>query len=391
LPEPMYSNQVYWIDVTIDKAGYDHVEIDQSSDICARGFFEETAPSWSNDPYTFKLADPILGIISFNPNAQNRYEYTAFGKRPIKASIDYRIYDPRIIREDKVVPDVDDSAERIPVKLALRFILDAGEPGVIGDGDATDNPDEPTFEGLMREYNGRPQLGQITTISDDVTIKYSVIIVDLKTGLRVGVPLSATSSDGAPLYTSDFIDYKTGVVNLPGPAAAAAIDKACLIEYNNNIKYRNVDLRGRNLRFLYRADGDWSVQCQKAYSYYSRVYDAESVNYYRFYLTDRNRLLFAPCDAGKTVSVDYTYVTTGDNVEHRVVGQEYQISDTSSDVSEDNGCYYVNISVPTGSSDEDYTITRVSVIGTSFMARVIWRDGKNWRHVDLNTNLVRDK
>ncbi|MCE5322473.1 hypothetical protein LLG46_04055 [bacterium] len=366
-------------------SGYDVVGIQESSDTCARGFslLGESDP-WTSDPYTYKLSDSILGIISFNPNAQDRYEYTAYGKRPIEASIDYRIYDPRIIREDKVIPDVSDNAERIPIKLALRFILNAGAPSDITDGDPTDNPDEPTFEGLMRQYNGRPQLGRKITISDDLTIKYSMLIVDLKTGLRVGVPESSGSGTGVPLYTSDFVDYKTGVVNLPGPAAASD-DRACLIDYSNNIIVKNVDLRGRNLRFLYRADGDWSVQCNKAYANYSRVYEPSSVEYDKYCLVDSNRLLFAPCDAGKTVSVDYTYVTTSDNVEHRVVGRACQISDTASDVSDQNGCYYVDIKVPA----TNYTITRVSVIGTSFIARVIWRDGKHWRHVDLDTNLVR--
>jgi hypothetical protein len=33
-----------------------------------------------------------------------------------------------------------------------------------------------------------------------------------------------------------------------------------------------VPLADRHVRFFYRADGDWSVQCQKAYSYYQREY-----------------------------------------------------------------------------------------------------------------------
>ncbi|MEN6355693.1 MAG: hypothetical protein ABFD83_01265 [Armatimonadota bacterium] len=377
-----------WQTVTIDPpSGYDVIGIQESSDTCARGFLPLGAgAAWTSDPYTYKLADSVLGIISFNPNAQNRYEYTAYGKRPIEASIDYRIYDPRIIREDKVVPDVDDSAGNIPVKLALRFILNAGKPDDITDGDATDNPDEPTFEGLMREYEGRPQLGRKITIADDLTIRYSMLIVDLKTGLRVGVP-STVAGKGIPLYTDEFIDYKTGVVKLPGPGATGN-NIACLIDYNNDIQVSTIDLRGRNLRFLYRADGDWSVQCNKAYANYSRVYDKSGIDYYHYCLSkdNPNRLLFAPCDAQKTVSVDYTYVTTSDNIEHRVVGRACQISDMASDSPGEDGYYYLDIKVPTS---DTYTITRISVIGTSFMARVIWRDGKHWRHVDMDTNLVR--
>jgi len=368
-----------WQEVIINyPAGYDPVGVEPNTDTCARGF-KVSSGNWSADPYEFKLADPILGVLAFNPNAQRLYEYTALGKRPIEARIDYRIYDPRIIREDKVVPDVSDEAEDIPIKLALRFILDAGDPDTIGDGDPTDNPDEPTFEGLMRGIDGRPQLGTEARDADDLIIPFSMMIVDLKTGFRVGVPNPGKPDEGIPI---DSIDYKTGVVNLPL--------SGCLMDYENKIQ-ATVDLRDRYLRFFYRADGDWSVQCQKAYSNYSRVYDKDLIDYCHYYHTgglNDNRLLFAPCDAEKAISVDYTYIVispkTGEvdgTGEHRVVGQACRISDTY----DGDGYYFVDIPVPVTS----YEIKRIAVIGTSFKARVIWRDGKRWRYVDQETNLIR--
>ncbi|MCE5315698.1 MAG: hypothetical protein ABFD49_07955 [Armatimonadota bacterium] len=388
----LLSNTTYSITVTITvPAGYTHVSIDPQSDTCARGFIPlSPSDSWTSDPYTFKLADPIIGVIAFNPSAQNLYEYTALGKRPIEARIDYRIYDPRIIREDKLVPEVSDSAKEIPIKLALRFILSAGEPDKIGDGDPTDNPDEPTFEGLMRCIDGDkiPQLGTKADDADkDLIISYSMIILDMQTGLRVGVP-SSTAGEGVPIDGDDWVDYKTGVVYLPGPMALTA-DKACLIDYNNNIQVTGVDLRGRNLRFYYRADGDWSVQCHKAYSNYTRVYGMTETDYCHYYLEGNNStstywLFFSPCDAEKTVSVDYTYSGT-DGVEHRIVGRAFKISDTSIDDISGNEHYYVDLDLP-----NSYKITRISVMGISFTARVIWRDGTHWRYVDMDTSMVRD-
>ena len=369
---------ISWQEVKIDPpSSYDAIGVEPNTDTCARGFILVTSGNWSADPYEFKLADPILGVLAFNPNAQRLYEYTSLGKRPIEAHIDYRIYDPRIIREDKVVPDASDSAESIPIKLALRFILDAGDPNTIDDGDPTDNPDEPTFEGLVRGIDGKPQLGVETKDAGDLIIPFSMMIVDLKTGFRVGVPNPSNSSEeGIPI---DSIDYKTGVVNLPL--------SGCLMDYENKIQ-ATVDLRGRQLRFFYRADGDWSVQCQKAYSNYSRVYDDDLIDYCHYRLVDGNRLLFAPCDAEKTVSIDYTYIALNPKSEmpdgtgeHRVVGQSCQISDTD----DGNGYYYVDIPVPVSS----YEIKRIAVIGTSFKARVIWRDGKHWRYVDQETNIIR--
>ncbi|MHB9037591.1 MAG: hypothetical protein ACYC64_13065 [Armatimonadota bacterium] len=366
-----------WVEVPLPTnaaSGYDPIEVEPNTDICSRGFrMLDSAFSWPDDPYTFKLSDSILGVLAFNPSAQDLYEYTALGKRPVEARIDYRIYDPRILREDKVVPDAAPGAKDIPIKLALRFILNAGKPGEIDDGDPTDNPDEPTFEGLMRGtlVNGvaRPQLGQELTAFEELIIPYSMLIVDLQTGLRVGV-----QGSGIPV---DAIDYKTGVVHLPVYGS--------LIDYGGAIIADNVPLAGRNLRFFYRADGDWSVQCHKAYANYSRVYEATAVDYCHFCLAQTNRLLFAPCDAGKTVAVDYTYAASDDSGEHRVVGQACQISDYSDPTS---GRYFLDLEVPVAAG-QTYEIKRISVMGTSFTARVIWRDGKHWRHVDMDTSLVR--
>ena len=87
-------------------SGWTVLEIDEGSESCARGFTEQVGSGWSaNDPYEFKLADPIIGTIAFNPSGNGAFEYTAFGLRPLQARISYRRYDPRIIREDKVVPD----------------------------------------------------------------------------------------------------------------------------------------------------------------------------------------------------------------------------------------------------------------------------------------------
>lgn len=143
-----------WIEVPVPTAGLPNgaeiVGVERYSDTCARGFIaKDPAADWSDSPYEYYIADSLLGIIAFNPKGYGLYEYTARGIRPIVARIDYLIYDLRILREDKVVPPPGTGASEIPVKLPLRFILDAGDPIDQHDGSATDNPDEPTFEGLV--------------------------------------------------------------------------------------------------------------------------------------------------------------------------------------------------------------------------------------------------
>ncbi len=338
-----------WIEVPVEgvPAGYTVTEIEDRTETCARGFIE-TKTGW-HDPYEFMLVDSIIGVIAFNPAGHGMYEYTAKGVRPIEARINYLINDPRIIREDRVIPPPQQGARNIPVKLALRFILDIG--------DATDNPDEPDgYPGLVTDYSGA------------VAVPLPVLIMDLSTGWRVNLPPGS-------------VDFKTGVVTLP-----LNVD---LVDYNGDPQ-ATVPVAGRHFRFLYRADGDWSVQCSKAYVSYTRRYSGGDLDYRTYRIQPdvnkpgrlSNRFLFAPCEGLKTVAIDYSYVTP-DGVEHKVSGESHQIEyDPLRDV------WCVDLPVPSNAYiPRD---SRVVVVGTSFTARVIWRDGKNWRYVSMDTQLMKN-
>lgn len=376
-----------WVEVpvTVDP-GYTLSEIESGTDSCARAFVQVKPKGWSSDPYEFTLVDQVLGVIAFNPIAKNTSEYTARGWRPITARIDYRIYDPRIIREDKVVGTPNEQRDyggsvqpSTSIKLALRFILNAGLPDNISDGDPTDNPDEPTFEGLVRT-----RLGMLVTSATDLTVEQSMLIIDLETGLRVDM-------------TNVKIDFESGVVHLP--------NYADLIDWQSKPVTANVSLVGKHLRFFYRADGDWSVQCQKAYTYYLRKYDKSRTDYCHFKVwndlntdgtTKASYLLFARCDAGKTVSVDYTYRDNSGDRPHRVVARAYKISDDWVDdpdtpaTADKIHCPYVKLALPADTYLDTSPRSRLMVVGTSFRARVVWRDGKQWRFRDIDTTLTRN-
>lgn len=327
-----------WRPVQIDlPPGYSFVEVEEDTDTCARAFVQVAGGSWNpNDPYEFALADPILGVISFNPVGHGMYEYTASGLRPIEARIDYLVYDLRIIREDRVVPAPADGADQIPVKLSLRFILDLGDP--------TDNPNEERYEGL----------------APGLDVRVPLLMIDLSTGLRVDM-------------TNVDIDFSVGQVILPL--------EANLLDWSGAVVAENEKLTGKHLRFFYRADGDWTVQCQKAYARYIPEHGTTQVDYRHFKQVARsNRLLFAPCEYGKTVSVDYTYIGS-DGTERKVVGESHRIGNDPI-----NGDYRIDLRPPGGG-----TINRIyAVVGTTFKVRVIWRDGRSWRHVDVETNLTRN-
>lgn len=337
---------------------YSITEVDPSSDSCARGFeMLDLGENWNpNDPYEFKLPDEIIGIVAFNPIAHGLMEHTGQGLKPIRARIDYLLLDSRIIREDRTISDPVDSTGDIPVKLSLRFILKLH--------DQTDNPNE--FP------DGYP--GLLIGADRTTTFTESTLAVDLATGLRV-LPHNGTGLDQC-------IDFVNGIVNLP--------QNCDLIDHGGNTTQENVPMAGRHVRFYYRADGDWSVQCQKAYSTYVADRTPGNVVDYRHFRQDfsvsPNRLWFAQSEAGKTVSVDYTY-SDGSNssalpVERKVVGEMHKISEQTDSGSYSNACF-IDLSVPGG-----WPLRRVTVVGTSFRVRVVWRDGKAWRHVDMDTNLV---
>ena len=193
------------------------------------------------------------------------------------------------------MPGISPPTPSIPIKLALRFILNIG--------DATDNPNEATYQGLVRDHYG------------NVAVPLPLLIMDIASGLRVNVPTAN-------------IDFQSGIVYLPVTSD--------LLDYTGKVQAENVQLEGRHLRFYYRADGDWSVQVSKAYISYGRKWgDISSVDYRSFIAeTDDNgnmtgRLFFAACEIGKTVNVDYEYLGSPDgsaaaSVPRKSVGRDYQ-------------------------------------------------------------------
>ncbi|MCX6345617.1 MAG: hypothetical protein NT018_11190 [Armatimonadetes bacterium] len=330
-----------WYDVAVNvPTNYAVISIEQESDSIARGFYQNTG-GFTTDPYEFKLADPIVGIIDFNTYAQGEYESTPLGLAPLAARINYKIYDPRIIHEDKVMPQPPANEHDIPVKMSLRFILNLNDP--------TDNPNEDTYKGLLPSF------------------QYPVYVIDLATGLQVRLPATYL----VDIKQGGRLDYKTGIIKVP--------EVADLGDVSGGVVQKNVPMVGRNLRFFYRAEGDWTVQCQKACTSYTKTSDPTNIKYNRYFMQAPNRLLFALSQGEQTVVVDFSYGDPNGGSEHRMPAKAYQIQ---MDIPSHRG--FVDLPVPTGQ-----VIKRISVVGISFRARVLWRDGKVWRKVDLDTTLTK--
>jgi hypothetical protein len=213
------------------------------------------------------------------------------------------------------------------------------------------------------------------------------MVIDLATGFRL--PLN----ESGPGSVAVDIDYDNG---------ALSFNRDTMITIAGS-EYR---LAGRNVRVLYRADGDWSLQLQKAYELYRRDIGTRygtntpaSVDYrtYTAHSTDgvlTGVLSFAPCDAGKTVSIDYAYMDAN-NIEHKVVGECHQISEAETTLG-GAGIPACNITLDFkdtqkfGVDAAGNKMTRIyNVVGVSLKVRVLWREGKRWRYVDKDTTLMR--
>ncbi|HOP79088.1 MAG TPA: hypothetical protein PLZ21_00835 [Armatimonadota bacterium] len=319
------ANTNNWINIPIP-TGSGFLGMDAYSDTVSRGFMEiPSASSFSSDPYEYKLISSVLGIIEFNPLG---FFQTEFGQQ-LEARIDYDILDPQIIREDKRVPTVPASE---PYRVALTL-------NNIKEKDVTIDPDGNLYGGIY------PTAG----------IDVDVLAVDLATALPINI---------APAW----INHKDGIIEFPAQVTLSTTGIS-------------VPVAGRNIRFFYKAEGDWSMQFHKAYSQFDRETDLSSHLTYKTYKITAGSpktIYLAACNANNTISVDYECVINGQK--RKIVGECHKTSDSLTNVNGQDCTYF----------DLKYEPTRIfSVKGVSAKARVAWRDGERWRYVDLDTILVR--
>ena len=350
--------------------------IDQGSDSLHREFDEIAAADvWNmEDPYEFKVLDPVGGVIAFNPLGYGYEELTARGKEPLTAYIDYTVLDWHIIHEERRLPDTFNSAADQDVKLTLRFIKKAGE---------TMEPDGSTYQGLASE----PPY----SVTGSPLIPYDVLAVDVETG-DVYTQQSVTAT-GNPVFT---VNYKEGIIRFD-PSYVILSPAPRPGEPGSS------PFQGKTFRIYYRAEGDWALQAFKAYDVYRRSY-TPSLDHrqYYFYPSD-GRIYFPRCYAGCTVAVDYSYRLDPNDPDRFITGEAYQISDDTALLPGAPAAYcYIDIlqklhEVNPGIDIDPNTFMRriAKVYGVSVGTRVIWHEtGKrlragSWRKVDLQTYLTR--
>jgi hypothetical protein len=347
-------------------------------------------------PYEYKILNPIVGIIGFNPlGAAGRGGFMP-GGRPLVAKIDYDLDDWHIIREDRVVPQLGP------------FVVELTLDSLKRTGDIEENQQQ--YIGLLRSYPDRPTAplvpGSATSGQPDLE-GIDVIIVDLDTGLTMDSLTLQTEPlpgkvDASSLNLNGAIDYNRG-----------------RIEFNQAVRWTmpngqlgpEQSIAGRRIRIYYRTEKDWGVQITKAYDHYRRELQPEllgNAQYYQgAYEGGRPAVLyFPPIEHDRSVVVDYTWVqqvpgAVGAAATRLVTesGELHQINSPSDPESPQNRGF---APAPLATNwwlrlnawnrpdlDPNEPIVIQSVRGVSLQARAIWREGTRWRHVEQTTLLSR--
>ncbi|HRI42951.1 MAG TPA: hypothetical protein PLL78_03630 [Fimbriimonadaceae bacterium] len=195
-------------------------------------------PSLRDDAsYQYDFLDDKLGLMLFNPVGFNYQERRGRGRVPLRARVDYDVYDWRIIRDEFRVP------RNMPFerKLILNSIKVRGN----------------------KYSDQRPYTGIGFRVANETTER-DFVLVDTETG-------------GVIMPTSYAVDKSSGVISfIDDPAVTNQVGElGALIMYPKAAAVSALpDIRGRSVRALYQGVGEWAVQVEKAVRSYQVVYDA---------------------------------------------------------------------------------------------------------------------
>jgi hypothetical protein len=344
--------------------------------------------SWdSGDPYQYKLlSDNIqtsdtatyanVGVLAFNPAGANYSETTSQGVRSFTAYIDYNVLDWHILREEREVPPVVPGANGlVPIRTTLRDLKRVGDP-------EADN----TF------YNGLYGGAQRAVDLDVFDLNESTGAPLVAGEIRNGTFFDSDPWTGASFDTDPAVPEADYYVDTDGRGGT----------YRNGVIYVNTARRaaGTTLRILYKAQGDWAVGVQKAYSRYQTAVDANTGNRANYPQTGRYdgfgvagagvnaQLRFPLSDLNKSFVVTIEYIDR--------LGEVKRLSPIQMTADRQDS----DPSAPTG-YDQDFAVVDVykhipllykgdfadpqtrgwgvhgAALGVSIKTRVIWQDAEN--------------
>lgn len=247
--------------------------------------------------FQYRLLNPQLGTLLFNPLASNFQEQRGFGRVRQVARVDYDVLDWRIIRDDFRVPNTAPYHQ----SLTLNSIKVLGERDLDGVAYAGLGIDAPNGTGG--------------------TERRDVILVDSETG-------------GIYMPDSYRVDKSKGVLTFLDTDGNVANGVTARIVFPGNTAPTVVpDARGRAVRALYQGNGEFAVQVVKATSEYSVAWNA-SLGFAQCYVGGSDpgvgldvpvRIYFPRNDIGKKVIVGEIWYQDGSGVPRVLREQEFLI------------------------------------------------------------------
>ncbi len=340
--------------------------------------FDAPPPAWSDDPYEYVWYSPQmfaesgsnrdvsanLGVLLFNPRGYSATIDTPTGPQPFTARVNYLIFDNHIIRDERQVP----TSAPYTVRLALNNILQNGE--VLNDNS--------TYTGMFRGFQPTTVVGRTPDI----------MIVNANTGQT----LAEIAANSCTQYNNEdafALDAKNGTIRFA----------------RNFIESGN--LQNATIKVLYRAQGDWGMQIQKAHNRYVQA-DVPStidpgnggrpMDYRSYYVGGSTnntgsptRVYFPITETGKTIVLGNVYGVDGNGNFLHYSNDAYKTQQVRGaslgniplcyiDVSEKHPTFTVFNARRTGKAVDN-------VHGGSVTARIVWRNGTRWRKLDSETFL----
>ncbi len=310
--------------------------------------------------YEFRLLDPDLGVLLFNPAGYNLFEFRNRGRVALRARVDYNVIDWRVIRDDFRAPD----AAPFQQKLILGSLKVKGEQDID-----------------LSPYQGIPIS---LTVDGGGTETRDLILLDSDTGGLVQ-PNSyrVDKSVGLISFLDLDSDLNTGLsldVIFPGDTQVTRIDQA----------------GNRPMRALYMGKGEWAVQPIKGSSIYRATY-GPNVSYDQCYPGgangvdgDGNHIYFPLADVGKKVIIGEIWYREGGNPANPLLVLEDQEFIIRAPRVGGLRLGYVDIrdrisGNPFLDFSQGYAVRRVR--GVSMSVRVTWGAGSIKLGPDENENL----
>lgn len=312
--------------------------------------------------YQYQRLDDQLGIFLFHPQGSQYQERRGRGRLPMRAFVDYNVLDWRILRDDFRVG----SSAPYQQKLLVEGLKVSGERG----------GDNLVYQGL-----GFPAAnGTVTPAQRDL------VIFDRETGAVI-LPNSYTIDKSLGLL--QFVDVDNNSANgLSADVVYAGTTTAQRVD----------DIRGRAVRALYEAKGEYAVQPVKAFNRYRATFSS-TLGVGQCYVggTDPgaplsldHRIYFSRSEIGKQVVVSEIVYEDGGGARKKLTEQVFLIR--APGPSDWNRYAYIDIQdKDAGAVRFNYSLGYAvrSVRGASVGVRVFWNPSSFHLTTDSNTNLER--